>query len=507
MKVRDLSLVAIALFSSCASSETLSESKARNLVRSQECPNVFQPSLEHMEAIEQTSLARDALQSPKRNEIFGNDQPFILIGDLPYYKYWLSDGSEYRFHPMAAGRFVQMLDDPGQRKKTIDRLLSIAQRLPNGGLAWYYSEGYTTNRLKGPGVSYSAISQAEILSGLLKGWQEGNVKDSVLRDVFRSFELDYCDGGVLWSPFPDRDALLEFPLFGMAPEIILNGWVHALLHIVDYYTLTKDEAAKDLLHSNVRYLSEILGVYDDPESALSRYSNLSPYAVDTEGDIDSLHVVYSVDDRSHGLKPLHPKTFTFHLLEKGSRPNAPSEANAISPYDTQVVKQGAGAVRAWIGCSPSWTTRLISDAPFSVRLAAGRYRPNSSTPGSGGVVMEIKAAEETGRFVATLPNGLPLICGYPTNFAKKGQINFYHVYHVVALAYLAKVAPFPDEAMKSRVLDIVRRWSSYRASSLHGTFTEPAKVLSQINSGKVLHQVGSLEELEAELGVPIAFGD
>ena len=51
-----------------------------------------------------------------------------------------------------------------------------------------------------------------------------------------------------------------------------------------------------------------------------------------------------------------------------------------------------------------------------------------------------------------------LICGYPTNFAKKDGRNYYHSYHLVALMLLASYTPYNDPLLSSKLAEIALDW-------------------------------------------------
>ena len=73
-----------------------------------------------------------------------------------------------------------------------------------------------------------------------------------------------------------RHVFLELPLFYSPPEIILNGWLHALLNYGDYVTEFPNLENRAIWNRNIRYLVDLLPSFDDPENRISLYSNTTP---------------------------------------------------------------------------------------------------------------------------------------------------------------------------------------------------------------------------------------
>jgi hypothetical protein len=200
----------------------------------------------------------------------------IVIDKIPFYRYWQDELKRYVFHPMAYGTFLGRLDCDEQVGEYLDSAIRMAHNLPNDGLLWYYPDNYPLDRFLGPDLAPSAISQGHILDAVTRLDKRCDLNLSgIARRVFLGLSFDYYDGGVNL----ENKALLEIPLFRPAPEIILNGWLHAILNLKNYVEYYRDDQAKELLLVNIQFLADSLGNFHDEKSGLSLYSDLSPYEV------------------------------------------------------------------------------------------------------------------------------------------------------------------------------------------------------------------------------------
>lgn len=402
---------------------------------------------------------------------------FVLIDNVPFYHYWQDEVKRYVFHPMAYGTFLARLycDEPVERY--VDAAIATAQDLPNGGLLWYYPNNYRLNRFLGPDLSPSAISQGQILGGITSLDERCQTDLSeTARRVFLGLSFDYYDGGV---NLEDR-ALLEIPLFRSAPEIILNGWLRALLNLNNYVEDYRDPRAKELLSANIRFLADSLENFHDEETGLSLYSDLSPYRVRVHHEAEKPHrltVFYKA--RSDDLDDL---AFDLKVIEHDTR----------SPYDNQIIRQTQVFTDIWISCSQNYETYLVSDRPVTLSFSTGEYSPRRSTPGTGGTRIELGSDSGERYYVAHVTSVRDkLFCGYPTNFSKLGE-NCYHTYHVVALACLIVVADMPNETSAS-LRTWMERWIRVIESSDHPqelAFASYDKILS----GLVRHKTFTLTD-------------
>ena len=440
------------------------------------CPSRFMPKIDQLGITNNILYEGDALSAVS---IYGNEQERILYKDIPFARYWqLKDKRAFVFHPMVAGRtvgnFAQSKD--ARSRSVVNALWNVGIELQNGGRAWYYPEHYPLNRMVGPDITYSAISQAEILAGLGKAEDAGQAEHAQVVGAFRGLVFDWCSGGTNLA----GKALLEMPLFRSAPEIILNGWLHALLSVMDYYEATKDLEAKGILDSNLAFLSSVVDRFDDREHRLARYSDLSPYAIRLLGqNLGPISVTY--DGRKLGLG-----LYKWELESDQS----------TSPFDNRVISRANGETRVMASCSGTFSTTLHAQRPFVARLSAGLYDPTHALPGTGGEVIDLKADEHDGDFTVSLDAiKARLICGYPTNFSKVGAKNYYHVQHVVALSYLALSYPMPVD-QKAALLKYAALWREDMEHHPGMTFAHIQDVLDGLNRSKRHRQVKSADDIE-----------
>ena len=346
---------------------------------------------------------------------------------LPYYPYYALKGSaRHVVHPMALGRFIKANSKSEAAAKIIEAALGIAHRLPNGGLAWYHPRHYRVNRMLGEKLKYSSLAQGTLLAGFTVASRDNNqISMTHAAQTYKAMEWPFEKGGVNLA----GRVVLEMPSFDGPPEIILNGWIDALLHVRAYARAARDEQALGFFRENVRFLARILPHFDAPADGLSRYSDVSPYKVKitlgTAEDAGGLEVLYRPELPE--LKPIRVPLAS------------PENAKGLSIYENHITRISGTTVSAWLSCSQLYETVLLAKSSvLGVELDTGVVNRRQSSPGSGGQTLRLEgqALDPARKFVAFGPKS-GLICGYPTNFSKGGTTNYYHVYHVIGLMLLA----------------------------------------------------------------------
>ncbi|MCO5065502.1 MAG: hypothetical protein M9924_13965 [Rhizobiaceae bacterium] len=461
------------------------EAACRAVTGSANCvtPKPFQPSTGQMET---ASIVYDSGDPGFDFSLYGNNQKTIVVDGLPYASYWqLKDRNKYVFHPMVWGRFVfNNADDPAFR----ERLPALSQRIgvevPNGGLAFFYPDNFPLARMIGPEVMFSAISQSEALAGYAKAAQFDPRLSDLAERVKTAMLLDHRYGGTNLN----GEALLEFPLFHSNPEVILNGWLHALLKLSDYAVTTHDTASSELIRRNLEFFVRNHGAWYDDKRNISRYSDTSPVRIELTGTdgAPAFRVVYKARDAA---------------LPDYAIPPVEDTSRTYGGFDDRILKSNAGSstTLASVNCSSLYDTFIVSDRAFSVKVREGGYNPRRATPEPDGPYHTIQSSAKGGLQVAqlALDNG-ELICGYPTNFSKENGKNYYHMQHIVALLYLAKFPAFDDPRLTGDLEKIAREWLERTSQFDQGPgleFESPQKVLDGINRGKLLNQEKTFEEL------------
>lgn len=441
-----------------------------------------QPSAKLIERIEDSVVkgepdvhpldAFDAQDFPKR----GTNA--LIKGNFPFFSYHTQkDTTRYIAHPMRCGKFL--LDNAAGTRATglAEAILERAHTLPNTGLAWYYPRHYRLSRMLGKKLKYSAISQGTILAGFAALAKNHPIPSlEIARQVFQAFNWPFEKGGVNLNDV----AVLEMPSFAGPPEIILNGWIDALLHVRDYGKLLNDREALALFQKNVAFLAKTLPLFHCQEAHISRYSDLSPYraklTLATPQDIRSLRVLYvpRVEELSPIIVPLA---------------SCEHDDEEFSVYENHIHSQNGRVAFVWLSCSQLYDTVLISDSrSMEVTINAGVINRKASTPGLLGEKIHRQAASsDHPTFVVFDRDRDGLICGYPTNFAKDGNENFYHSYHVVSLLLLA-MGDYVSDDQRCTIVEWAFRWMDNmtaieREEGL--VFRDTQKMLRAVNTGKI----------------------
>lgn len=426
-----------------------------------------QPSPELVARISVVHQAEEKDVSSIPSSLSGVD--VVIVGRVPFVQYWQNTGeNQYIFHPLAYGRILLRLADDPDVLAYLDKAVEIGHFVRGDGLLWYYPDRYDLARFLGPDLAPSAIAQGVLLESV-------TVIDAAVaadlsklaRSVFEGLAFDYYRGGLNLEDL----ALLEIPLFRSPPEIILNGWLAALLHLRSYAEAYDDGDARRLFNSNVRFLARSLERFHDPVSGLSRYSDLCPYRVVVEWDDGEQHDLVAF---YRALVPeLDDLAFDLGVIEHSTR----------SSFDNQVIRWTSGGAEAWVSCSQNYDTYLVSTGgPFTVTFETGAYEPTRSTPGRGGRQIVMASTLVSGHHVAHITSiRNELFCGYPTNFSKNGE-NYYHAYHVVALACLLALDAVPQDLVPE-----AGRWMNHWFEAAESTtrqrgltFTEYQKELDGV---------------------------
>ena len=368
----------------------------------------------------------------------------------------------------------------------------VGIELPNKGLAFFYPNLYPLSRMNGNTVTYSTISQGAILSGYMKYDKEiASQKSHQLVDrVKKSFFMPYEGGGVDLGI-----AQLEIPLFHSNPEVILNGWLDALLRMNDYAITYGNEEVANYIHRNLKFFADNHKAWYDTERNISRYSDTSPQSATILSDNIKANfvVVYKskIKEMKHYLIPLKD-----------------DPENQISSYENKIISRNikTNEIKMTLSCSGFFDSVLVSDSPFTMKIRSGGYSPTSSSPTNDGewYFLTSQPILEQNLHKIVLPKE-KLICGYPTNFSKANNKNFYHMQHIVALLYLANYPSFTDSNLTNRLKQIAKEWyentKNFKYRKLDD-FENPQEVLSSINRGKFIVQINDANALFNQSDVP-----
>lgn len=433
----------------------------------------FQPDSNLFAALDSEVVFLEDLEPShyeKRND------SIIIIDNVPFYRYWQLDREDaFAFHPSALGGLLFSLNqnDDQRLPDFYEGALKTAVMLPNGGRAWYFPKVYPLNRMVGPSYAYSALTQGRILSAALALTNKHPSQyDDFLEQTARGMLFPYREGGVLW----DDEVFLEYPTHFAPPEVILNGWIDALLAYGDYAKQKGDDESLARLNASLRAMSEMLPLFDDEARKLSLYSDVAPVVVNIKKTRKNQKFDLS-------FTPIDPARPAYETRLGKLEPGRPEQPEKKSPYDTQILIENDEEVLAFLSCNQKYKTVLSSAAPFQIQFNTGSYSETAATPAPGGKEILLESGEDNDLHTVYFEQYREeMFCGYPTNFAKGGGENFYHVHHIVGLSVLAKY--YTDApAVCQNLLEYARRWMAYTEEHRREgrKFTDYQKILSPMS--------------------------
>jgi len=462
--------------------------------------NTVQPSPEIIEIISTTFSKEDNSvlhpQDFSAEELPWRSSDTIFKDLIPYYPYlYLPEDKDYVFHPMELGRFLVRNKDSTIIDKFTEAILKTAVKLPNNGLAWYYPNYFQVERMRGGELKYSCISQGLILAGFTKlGLEVNDNYFKTAKLVFKGMQFPFNLGGINLEGV----SLLEMPSYRSAPEIILNGWIDTLLHINDYRIVTGDAEARDFLVKNLNFLVKIIDNFDISEFNISRYSCASPYCIkiilDEDAESTSVRILYQ--PKYEELEPL--------IIDLEASTDSSS---VTSIYDNHIINRNGNIINAWVSCNQLYDTIVISSSGnMKVEFDVGTLSRLQTTPGSGGEHIILQSRPINTELYKSYINldevTHKIICGYPTNFKKDGNKNYYHVYHVVSLMLTAlSISDISEEDLQKELLYWALKWLediNIIEEQENLSFIDLQDMLDSINLNKTLITYTSVDKLMSD---------
>lgn len=419
----------------------------------------------------------------------------VFYKDIPYSRYL----DEWQFHPGRIGGFLTTTRQQPKVVKTAKSILRCFVELPNGGLALYYPKTIRTARLQVNEPIYSGIAQGQLLAGftrLIRDEVPGD-KDHDWREIAhriaRSLLFPFEEGGVC----VDGKIILEAPNFRACPEIILNGWIDALLHLHDYLQVAPDGELQEFLVRNLAALVELLPQFDAEDARLSRYSNVCPYQF-------RLHLK-GAPRRSGPPRvaveylPVKPGHSAFCIPDLWSA--GPELRKCI--YENKIEKFRSSSLDVSLSVSGLHDIKLhVAVDCTRVTFDPGTYNASSTVPRrslQSRTVLPQSRADGCSTFVIRSSEHA-LIPGCPTNFAKDGE-NFYHLYHVAALYELALITQ--ERAQRKILCDFADKWLGYMQDPKHrsfggkASFAEPSEFVRKIERFRALPNKLDFDQLRS----------
>lgn len=309
---------------------------------------------------------------------------------------------------------------------------AVAQMTAVGdGLAFLYTQEKTKVSSK-KGSWYSGLTQAryvEALSKLLPHPGTDRFREP-LTAILSSLLVAVRDGGVARSTDNGGLVIEEYP--SLAPDCTLNGWTTATCILRDYAKAGADDQAWDLFHRSVRGLESLIGLYDVPEYATSRYRLKGSAAITLqprEADI----TVQAVQVQMPGEGTFHAN----HGLDAGGA------ALATGPLSIPLGDRRSFVVELSRRTFPApnvviFTIDSTGDGFVEARIVDGSYDPmrKDLKPGLERGLGTFPMQEGNNVIAVAVPWADAELVAYPTNFRKAiagRQFNQYHWIHVDTL--------------------------------------------------------------------------
>lgn len=412
----------------------------------------------------------------------------IWVRGLPFYSYWQNfSEQEFIFHPMVFGKTLGNTE-PELTVDEIDSLLKkVGQRLPNQGWAVYYPNHFRLARMRDQTFVYSCISQGDIINGLMRSFNRSSdprLKKWALR-IERGMLMKFEKGGVNLGP-----ALLEIPNFKSCPEIILNGWLHAILALGDMSILLKTTEPQPFITRNIEFLLKNKNAWENDEVGLTNYSDTS---------------LHRVRIQPSNARAAVKARYMSHVKELGNYEALLLDdfADTDNAYNFRRLKMlGAkNQFLASIAVSKLFATSVWSSSPFSMFYRNSTHDPLKSQPIPVGPWKEVKSsAVAHGHEIRMADLGLDV--GSTTTFTKSNGRNFYHMYHIVALLYISHDFGFLPLEIRNKLWRLANEWnrktSNYASQNPGLQFESLVATLEAINRGKPRRGLENIDELLRE---------
>ncbi|WP_159701003.1 D-glucuronyl C5-epimerase family protein [Arthrobacter sp. 18067] len=313
--------------------------------------------------------------------------------------------------------------------------VSVAMMEPlHDGLVFNYDEERAKVSSK-KGTWYSGLTQSryvDVLSKLL-AYPDTKRFRGPLKAVLTSLTIPVEDGGVARYTSDGGLIIEEYP--ATFPNCTLNGWTTATCILLDVAKATNDDSDWDVFNKSVRGLESIIGLYDVPELANSRYK--------LEGD-----ATFQLSPAGSALEVTDcqvvvPSAGVFPANVEGDQAG---EALKAGPLAIRDGKLGRVKVRLSRFSWPSPNKLLMkvtAERAALVKVAIGEttYNPFGSVPKVTGQkhLQEFDLLPGENLLEITVPWIAAEMVAHPTNFSKKLTGRQFNVYHYIHIDTLTKI--------------------------------------------------------------------
>jgi hypothetical protein len=335
------------------------------------------------------------------------------------------------------------------------------------GLVFWYGADQDTKPVRNRARHYSGLTQSHYLlmfQRLAARTGEVEFADAAGR-VLRSLLVPAGDGGVLYV----RDTgtiIAETPL--EPNDVVLNGWLTAMVNVKEYADLSGSEQAHELFDSNLSALDAALPLFDVPELRNSRYGSAG-------------FAYFKLTLPSRGLTAARYRAQDVALHVPGEQRYAVAQTEGsrweswIFPADLEHFADGEATlanrsvrlnlVLNSLSRPATNDLELTLESPTGgtalLEMWRGGYDPRSAAPSRDPAWVEIgQAAIQRGANHLRFPLDWAIadLVAYPTSFLKQVEGRFFNVYHFLHVDQLRRLHEITGDPQLRVYAD---RWSGY----------------------------------------------
>ncbi|ASN21337.1 D-glucuronyl C5-epimerase family protein [Arthrobacter sp. YN] len=356
--------------------------------------------------------------------------------------------------------------------------ISVAMMEPlHDGLVFNYDEERAKVSSK-KGTWYSGLTQSryvDVLSRLL-AYPDTERFRGPLKAVLTSLTIPVEDGGVARYTSDGGLIIEEYP--ATFPNCTLNGWTTATCILLDVAKATNDDGDWEVFHKSVRGMESVIGLYDVPELANSRYK--------LEGDATFQLTAAGSDLEVTDCHVVVPSAGVFAANVDGDQAG---EALKAGPLAIRDGKLGRVKVRLSRFSWPSPNRLLLkvtAERAAQVKVAIGEttYNPFGSVPKVTGQkhLQEFDLLPGENLLEIAVPWIAAEMVAHPTNFSKKLTGRQFNVYHFIHIDTLTKIVEQSGSEILGYYLDKWRHAPSLWAE--HPAYQDERLMLERFDMHK-----------------------
>jgi hypothetical protein len=338
------------------------------------------------------------------------------------------------------------------------------ERLGDALVFWYGDE---TKPARNRGRHYSGLTQSHyaVLFQRLADRSGDRGFAAAAADVFTSLCIPAEDGGVAYRR-PWGTIIAETPL--EPNDVILNGWLTAMLNVWEYASLSGSSRAFDLFSENLTGLRHALDLFDVPRLCNSRYGSAG---------FAYFRVLFPALGRRKS--PYCVSNIRLHVPDEGSYAITRHEGTRWEAYSfaadvadpAEVVRQLTGRalrlnlVLNYLPYPRENTLKLSaladSEGHAMLQMLRADYNPRAAAANREPVWADVGATQVQlgeNELEWAIDWRVADLVAYPTSFLKKVGDRFFNVYHFLHIDQLRRLHAITGEAFLQTYAE---RWTSY----------------------------------------------